>query len=107
MGQCTSLSYNEFASAAIDQERLMKAVAEADEKKRTRMMYGSSVSGGSSSAPPKYHVVYTPPGDQLCRPQQQCLHKNLMARVEQSKALSRKANPIAFSLQSNKDERNN
>jgi hypothetical protein len=51
--------------------------------------------------------VYTPPGDQLCRPQQQCLHKNLMARVEQSKALSRKANPIAFSLQSNKDERNN
>jgi glycine cleavage system H lipoate-binding protein len=27
----SSLSYNELASAAIDQERMMKAVAEADE----------------------------------------------------------------------------
>jgi hypothetical protein len=32
------LSYNELASAAIDQERMMMAVAEADEKKRKRMM---------------------------------------------------------------------
>jgi hypothetical protein len=30
----SSLSYNELASAAIDQERMMKAVAEANEKKR-------------------------------------------------------------------------
>jgi hypothetical protein len=29
----SSLSYNELASAAIDQERMMKAIAEADEKK--------------------------------------------------------------------------
>jgi hypothetical protein len=28
------LSYNELASAAIDQERMMKAFAEADGKKR-------------------------------------------------------------------------
>jgi hypothetical protein len=28
------LSYNNLASAAIDQERKMKAVAEADDKKR-------------------------------------------------------------------------
>jgi hypothetical protein len=30
----SSLSYNELASAAIDQERMMNAIAEADEKKR-------------------------------------------------------------------------
>jgi 4-diphosphocytidyl-2C-methyl-D-erythritol kinase len=38
----SSLSYNELASAVIDQERMMKAVAEADEKKRKRMMSGST-----------------------------------------------------------------
>jgi hypothetical protein len=47
-------------SAAIDQERLMKAVADVDEKKRKRMMPASSASGGSSGAPPKYRMVYTP-----------------------------------------------
>jgi hypothetical protein len=67
----TNLLYNELASAAIDQERMMKAVAEADEKKRKRMMPGSAGSGSSSGAPPKYHMVYTPPGGQLRRPQQQ------------------------------------
>jgi hypothetical protein len=67
----SSLSYNELASAAIDQERMMKAVAEADEKKRKRMMPGSTGSGSSSGAPPKYRMVYTPPGGQLRRPQQQ------------------------------------
>jgi hypothetical protein len=67
----SSLSYNELASAAIDQERMMKAVAEADEKKRKRMMPGSTGSGSSSGAPPKYRMVYTPPGGQLHRPQQQ------------------------------------
>jgi hypothetical protein len=34
----SSLSSNELASVAIDQERMMKAVAEADEKKRKKMM---------------------------------------------------------------------
>jgi hypothetical protein len=66
LGQFTSLSYNELASAAIDQERLMKAVAEADGKKWKTMMPGSSVSGGSSGASPKYRMVYIPPGGQLC-----------------------------------------
>jgi hypothetical protein len=66
LGQFTSLSYNKLASAAIDQERLMKAIDEADEKKWKTMMPGSSVSGGSSGAPPKYRMVYTPPGGQLC-----------------------------------------
>jgi hypothetical protein len=67
----TSLSYNELASAAIDQERLMKIVPEADKKKRKRMMPGSSASAGSSGALPKYRMVYTPPGGRLHRPQQQ------------------------------------
>jgi hypothetical protein len=58
----SSLSYNELASAVIDQERMMKAVAEADKKKRKRMMPGSTGSGSSSGAPPKYCMVYTPPG---------------------------------------------
>jgi hypothetical protein len=34
------LSYNELASTTIDQERMVKAVAVADEKKRKRMMPG-------------------------------------------------------------------
>jgi hypothetical protein len=67
--QSPNLSYNDLASAAIEQERTMKAVAEAKEKKRK--MPGSSVSGCSSGAPPKYRMVYTPLGGQLHRPQQQ------------------------------------
>jgi hypothetical protein len=67
----SSLSYNELASVAIDQERMMKAVAEANEKKRKRMMPGSTGSGSYSGAPPKYRMVYTPPGGQLHRPQQE------------------------------------
>jgi hypothetical protein len=66
----SSLSYNELASVAIDQERMMKAVAEADEKKRKRMLPGSAGSGSSSGVPPKYRILYTPPGGQLCQPQQ-------------------------------------
>jgi 4-diphosphocytidyl-2C-methyl-D-erythritol kinase len=69
--QFTSLSHNELASVAIDQERMIKAVVEADEKKRTRMMPRFTGSGSSSGAPPKYRMVYTPPGCQLRRPQQQ------------------------------------
>jgi hypothetical protein len=69
LGLSPNLSYIELASAAIDQERLMKAIAEADEKKRKRMMRASSASGGSSGAPPKYRMVYTPPGGPLHRPQ--------------------------------------
>jgi hypothetical protein len=64
----SSLSYNELASAAIDQERMMKAIVEANEKKGKRMMPGSAGSGSSSGAPPKYRMVYTPPGGQLRRP---------------------------------------
>jgi hypothetical protein len=48
----------------------MKAIAEADEKNTKRMMHGSSVSGGSSGAPSKYRVVYTPRRSQLRQPQQ-------------------------------------
>jgi hypothetical protein len=62
----SNLSYKDLASAAIDQERLMKAAAEADKKKR--VMPRSSGSGGYSCAPPKYHMVYTPASGQLCRP---------------------------------------
>jgi hypothetical protein len=62
----SSLSYNELSSVAIDQERMMKAVAEADDKKRKNLMPGSATSASSSGAPPKYRMVYTPPRDQLC-----------------------------------------
>jgi hypothetical protein len=41
------MSYNDFASAAINQERTMKAVAEAEENKRKRIMLAFSRSGGS------------------------------------------------------------
>jgi hypothetical protein len=58
----SSLSYNELASAAIDQERMMKAIAKADEKKRKKLMPGSAGSGSSSGAPPKYRMVYTQHG---------------------------------------------
>jgi hypothetical protein len=68
--QSPNLSYNDLASAAIDQERTMKAVAETEEK-RKKIMPRSSGSGGSSSAPPKYRMVYTPPSGQLCRLPQQ------------------------------------
>jgi hypothetical protein len=67
----SSLSYNKLASAAIDQERMMKAVTEADEKKRKRVMHGFDGNGSSSGVPSKYRMVYTPPGGQLHRPQQQ------------------------------------
>jgi hypothetical protein len=66
-----NLSYNDLVSAAIDQERLMKDVAEADEKKRKIMMSRSFGSGGSSGASPKYRTLYTPPSGQLCHPPQQ------------------------------------
>jgi hypothetical protein len=69
LGLSPNFSYNELASAAIDQERLIKAVA--DEKKRKIIMPTSSASGGSSGAPPKYCMVYTAPRGQLRRPQQQ------------------------------------
>jgi hypothetical protein len=42
----------------------------AEEKERKRMMPRSSASGGSNGAPPKYRMVYTPPGGQLRWPQQ-------------------------------------
>jgi hypothetical protein len=57
--QFASLSYNELVSATIDQERMIKVVAEVDEEKQKNMMPGSSCSGSSSSAPPMYRMVYT------------------------------------------------
>jgi hypothetical protein len=69
--QFTNLLYNELASAAIDQEGMMKAVDKVDEKKRKKMMTRSTGSGSSNGAPPMYRIVYTPPGGQLRRPQQQ------------------------------------
>jgi hypothetical protein len=63
------LSYNDLVSAAIYQERTMKAVAEVEEKKR--IIPRSNESGGSSGAPLKYRMVYTPPSGHLRRPQQQ------------------------------------
>jgi hypothetical protein len=48
-----NLSYNELASAVIDQEGTMKACEAPEEKKRKRVVSGSS-GGGSSSVPPKY-----------------------------------------------------
>jgi hypothetical protein len=50
---------------------MMKAVAEVDEKKRKKMMPGSTGSDSSSGAPPKYRMVYTPPRGQTRQPQQQ------------------------------------
>jgi hypothetical protein len=41
---------------------MMKAVAEADEKKRKRLMLGPAGSSSSSGATLKYHMVYAPPG---------------------------------------------
>jgi hypothetical protein len=71
LGQLSYLSYNDLVSASIDQERLTKAVAVADEKKRKKMVPASTGNSGSSDTPPKYRMVYTPPRGQLCRPQQQ------------------------------------
>jgi hypothetical protein len=62
-----NLSYNELASAAIDQESTMKAREAVEEKKRKRTVSGPS-EGGSSSAPPKYRMIYTPPVGQPRHP---------------------------------------
>jgi hypothetical protein len=60
-------SYNELASAAIDQEGTMKSSEAAKEKKRKRAVSGPFV-GSSSSAALKYCMIYTPPTGQPCRP---------------------------------------
>jgi hypothetical protein len=62
-----NLSYNKLASAAIDQEGTMKACEAAEEKKRKRAVSGP-FEGGSSSASPKYRMIYTPPAGQPHRP---------------------------------------
>jgi hypothetical protein len=43
----------------------MKVIAEVDEKKRKKMMPSSTGSGSSTSAFPKYRMVYTSPEGQL------------------------------------------
>jgi hypothetical protein len=65
MVQFTSLSYNELASAAIDQERMMNAIVEAAEKRRKRMIPRSVGSCSSNGVPPKYCMVYNRFGGQL------------------------------------------
>jgi hypothetical protein len=55
-----NLSYNELASAAIDQVGTMKACEAVEEKKRKRVVSGPS-GGSSSGAPLKYRMIYTPP----------------------------------------------
>jgi hypothetical protein len=62
-----NLSYNDLASTAIDQEGTMKACEAAEDKKKKRVMPGPT-KGTSSGAPPKYHMVYTPPVGQSRRP---------------------------------------
>jgi hypothetical protein len=62
-----NLSYNELASAAIDQEGTMKTCEATEEKKRKRTMSGPS-EGSSSGAPPKYCMIYTPLTGQPRRP---------------------------------------
>jgi hypothetical protein len=62
-----NLSYNELASATIDKEGTMKACEAVKEKKRKRAVSGPS-GGSSSGAPPKYHMIYTPPAGQPLRP---------------------------------------
>jgi hypothetical protein len=65
-----NLSYNELASAAINQEGTMKACEAAEEKKR-KMAVPGPARGSSSGAPPKYSMVYTPPvGQTRCPPPQ-------------------------------------
>jgi hypothetical protein len=58
--QNLSLSYNDLASTAIDQEGTMKAYEATEERKRERTMSGLT-GGSSSSAPLRYRMVYTPP----------------------------------------------
>jgi hypothetical protein len=60
-----NLSYNELASAAIDQEGTMKACEAAEEKKRKRALLGPS-GASSNGAPQKYCMIYTPPVGQPC-----------------------------------------
>jgi hypothetical protein len=62
-----NLSYNEIASAAIDQEGTMKACEAAEEKKRKSAVSGPS-GGSSSGAPLKYRMIYTPPAGLPRRP---------------------------------------
>jgi hypothetical protein len=58
--QSLSLSYNELANIANDQEGTMKACEAIEEKKRKRTVPRPN-GGSSSGAPLKYRMVYTPP----------------------------------------------
>jgi hypothetical protein len=62
-----NLSCNDLASTAINQEGTIKACEAVEEKKKKRTMPGPT-KGSSSSTPPKYRMVYTPPAGQSCRP---------------------------------------
>jgi hypothetical protein len=62
-----NLSYNELASAAVDQEGTMKACEATEDKKRKRAVSGPS-GCSSSGAPLKYRMIYTPSAGQPRRP---------------------------------------
>jgi hypothetical protein len=57
-----NLSYNELASATINQEGTMRACEVFEEKKRKRTKPGST-RGSSSGAPPKYNMFTCHPWD--------------------------------------------
>jgi hypothetical protein len=60
---------NDSASTTNDQEGTMMACEAVEEKKRKRTMLGP-IGGSSSSAPPKYRMVYMLPMGQPRRPPQ-------------------------------------
>jgi hypothetical protein len=65
--QNLNLSYNDKSITAIDQEGTIKVCEVVEENKRKRTMPGST-GGSSSSAPPKYHMVYMSPAGQPYEP---------------------------------------
>jgi hypothetical protein len=67
--QNLNLSYNDLASTAIDQEGTMRACEVTEEKKR-QTTTPRPTRGSSSSVPPRYCMVYTPPVGQPRRPLQ-------------------------------------
>jgi hypothetical protein len=80
-----NLSYNELASAVIDQGGTMKAYEVTKEKKRKRVMSGPS-GGSSSGAPLKYSMIYTPSAGQPPRPPPQIWGSRLQQQQQYTRA---------------------
>jgi hypothetical protein len=72
---------NKLVSASIEQEDACRARLEEERKKRP-------LSGPTGGAPPKYHLVYTPPSSQsrgpLCHSSGVTVHLNRWLHVLQS-----------------------